>query len=317
MFVQSSGGLRVADEDDEVLRDLMGERTAGPVRLGGMVVGSRRAQPRALNARSVESWIRRSAASMNGLSLGIPGVEDVSPGTHFCALYSGPAERDRLLFPFLEEGLRHGDKCLCLIEGVEPTLVRDRAVGQPGPEHSRRSAQLDVERASEAYLRSGKFSVGDMLGFLSESVDAASGDDFDLLRVAGEMSSVLPGPDWDDLFLYESAVNQAVEGMPAILMCLYDLQKFGADMLIEVLHTHPTVLLDRTVIDNPHYVDPTRYSPPAGFTSGTRYPMVKVGADGQEGAHHGWASLARREHTTGGRRSPTPSCGSPPALRGA
>ena len=65
---------------------------------------------------------------MNGLSLGIPGVGAVSPGMHFCALYSGPAERDRLLFPFLEEGLRHGDKCLCLIDDVEPALVRDVAV---------------------------------------------------------------------------------------------------------------------------------------------------------------------------------------------
>ena len=81
---------------------------------------------------------------MNGLSLGIPGVGAVSPGTHFCALYSGPAERDRLFFPFLEEGLRHGDKCLCLIDDVEPALVRDRAVGQHGPVYSRRSAQPDV-----------------------------------------------------------------------------------------------------------------------------------------------------------------------------
>lgn len=189
---------------------------------------------------------------MNGLSLGIPGVGAVSPGTHFCALYSGPAERDRLLFPFLEEGLRHGDKCLCLIDDVEPTLVRDRAVGQPGPEYSRRSAQLDVERASETYLRSGEFSVEDMMSYLSESVDAAIEDDFDLLRAAGEMS-------W-------SAVNQAVDQMPAILKCLYDLRKFGADMLVEVLHTHPRVLLDRTVIENPHYVDPMEYAPAAGDT---------------------------------------------------
>jgi hypothetical protein len=87
---------------------------------------------------------------MEGLSLGIPGVVDVSPGTHFCALYSAPAERDRLLFSFLEEGLRHGDKCLCLIDDVEPRLVRDRAVGRSGAEHSRRSAQLDVERAPRA-----------------------------------------------------------------------------------------------------------------------------------------------------------------------
>src|SRR6187200_1879748 len=110
---------------------------------------------------------------MSGLSLGIPGVGAVSAGMHFCALYSGPAERDRLLFSFLEEGLRHGDKCLCLIDGVEPALVRDLAVGQPGPNYTRRSAQLDVERASDAYLRSGQFSVEDMMSFLSESVDAA------------------------------------------------------------------------------------------------------------------------------------------------
>jgi DNA-binding CsgD family transcriptional regulator len=227
---------------------------------------------------------------MNGLSLGIPGVGAVSPGTHFCALYSGPAERDRLLFPFLEEGLRHGDKCLCLIDDLEPALVRDLAVGQPGPEYTRRSAQLDVERASDAYLRSGEFSVDDMMSFLFENVDAAIEDKFDLLRAAGEMSWVLPGPPgWEDLFLYESALNDAVEQMPAILMCLYDLQKFGADMLVEVLRTHPKVLLDRTVIDNPHYLHPTESPPAAGVTAAARYPMVKVGTD------HGWASLTGAE----------------------
>jgi DNA-binding CsgD family transcriptional regulator len=233
---------------------------------------------------------------MNGLSLGIPGVGVVQPGTHFCALYSGPDERDRLLYPFLEEGLRQGDKCLCLIDDVEPALVRDRAVGQPGPAYSRRSAQLDVERSSDAYLRSGEFSIADMMSFLSESVDAAIGDDFDLLRAAGEMSWVLPGPPgWDDLFRYESALNNLVEQVPAILMCLYDLQKFGADMLVEVLHTHPKVLLDRTVIDNPHYMDPTEYKPAASAAAAARYPLVKLDADGEEGTDHGWVSLTNAE----------------------
>ena len=233
---------------------------------------------------------------MNSLSLGIPGVGGVSPGAHFCALYSGPAERDRLLFPFLDEGLRHGDKCLCLIDDVDPALVRDRVVGHPGPDYSRRSAQLDVKRASDAYLRSGKFSVEGMMRFLSESVDAAVGEDFDIFRAAGEMSWVLPGPPgWDHLFRYESALNRLVEAVPAIFICLYDLQKFGADMLVEVLRTHPKVLLDRTVIDNPHYVDPTEYSRPSGVTSATRYPMVKVDEDGEVGADQGWASLTEAE----------------------
>jgi DNA-binding CsgD family transcriptional regulator len=232
---------------------------------------------------------------MNTLSLGIPGVEGVSPGTHFCALYSVPIERDRLLFSFLDEGMRHGDKCLCLIDDVEPTLVRDRAVGQPGPGHSRRLAQLDVERASDAYLRSGEFSVADMMSFLSERVDAATGDDFDLLRAAGEMSWVLPGPPgWEDLFRYESALNQLVEQMPAILICLYDLQKFGVDMLVEVLRTHPKVLLDRTVIENPHYLPPTEYLG-ASVAAANRYPMVRVGPSAEGVTDQGWASLTDGE----------------------
>jgi DNA-binding CsgD family transcriptional regulator len=233
---------------------------------------------------------------MNGLSLGIPGVGVVSPGTHFCALYSGPVERDRLLYPFLDEGLRQGDKCLCLIDDVEPALVRHRAVGQPGPDYSRRSAQLDVERSSDAYLRSGRFSVDDMVTFLSESVDAAVADDFDLLRAAGEMSWVLSGPPgWDDLFVYESSLNHVVEQEPALLMCLYDLKKFGADMLVEVLRTHPKVLLDGTVIDNPHYLPPTQYPPAASAAGRSRYPLVRVETDGEEGTDHEWASLTDGE----------------------
>ncbi|MEU6136653.1 MEDS domain-containing protein [Nocardioides sp. NPDC047086] len=233
---------------------------------------------------------------MNGLSLGIPGVGVVSPGTHFCALYSGPAERDRLLYPFLEEGLRRGDKCLCLIDDVEPALVRDLAVGQPGPGFSRRSAQLDVERSSDVYQRSGEFSVDGMVTFLAECVDAAVADDFDLLRAAGEMSWVLPGaPGWDELFVYESSLNHVVEEVPAILMCLYDLKKFGAEMLVEVLHTHPLVLLDGTVIDNPHYVDPTAYQGAASAAAPPRYPLVRVDASDEDEADHGWASLTDAE----------------------
>ena len=231
---------------------------------------------------------------MNGLSLGVPGVGAVGPGTHFCALYSGPAERDGLL-SLLEEGLRHGDKCLCLNDDVEPALVRDLAVGQPGPDDTRRPAQLDVARASDTDLRSGVGSVEDT-SFLPESADAATGDDFDLLQAADEMSRVLPGPPgWEALFLHESAPNDAVEQMPAILMCLYDLQKFGADMLVEVLRTHPTVLLDHTVVDNPLYLPPTESPPPAGLTGATPYPLVKVGTDGEQGTGHGWASLTDAE----------------------
>ena len=139
------------------------------------------------------------------------------------------------------------------------------------------------------------FRAEDMMSFLAESVNAAIGEDFDLLRADGEMSWVLPAPPGAaDLFIYESALNDAVEEMPAILMCLYDLQKFGADMLVEVLRTHPKVLLDRTVIDNPHYVHPSESVPAARVTVAARYPLVNVGTGGEERTD-GWASLTDAE----------------------
>jgi hypothetical protein len=50
---------------------------------------------------------------------GVTGVGNPERGTHLCALYSGPVERDDLLMPFVQAGLREGDKCLCLIDQVE------------------------------------------------------------------------------------------------------------------------------------------------------------------------------------------------------
>jgi DNA-binding CsgD family transcriptional regulator len=234
-------------------------------------------------------------SAAHGVSLGIPGVGGVSPGTHFCALYSGPAERDRLLFPFLEEGLRNGDKCLCLIDDVEPALVRERVLGQPGPGYARRAAQLEVERASDAYLPSGQFSVDDMTSFLEQSMDTAIEADFELFRAAGEMSWVLPGPPGkDDLFRYESGLNRVVQDVPVILMCLYDLGKFGADMLVDVLRTHPVVILDRTVIANPHYVAPQDYER-AARRPGSRWAAAETGADSEAGSDRRWASLTAAE----------------------
>lgn len=231
---------------------------------------------------------------MDVLDLGLPGVGEVGPGTHFCALYSGPAERDRLLFSFLDAGLRHGDKCLCLVDDIEPALVRDHLVGRPGPEYSRRSSQLEVKRASEAYLPTGEFRIDDMARFLIQSVGEATDAHFGLLRAAGEMSWVLPGPPGhEDLFDYESALNGVVDQMPALFMCLYDLNKFGVAMLIEALRTHPKVLLDRTVIDNPHYVPPAAYvRPEAAVPEHTSEPEPGP-ADG--GDDRRWESLTEGE----------------------
>jgi DNA-binding CsgD family transcriptional regulator len=209
--------------------------------------------------------------------MGIPGIDEIRPGTHMCALYSGPAERDRLLFRFLREGIREGHKCLCLIDGAEPASVRDRVANRQNGYSRRESEQLEVDRASDVYLRSGRFSVEQMTSFLSGRLTQAAESAFPLLRAAGEMSWVLPQPQGGkDFFAYESAVNQMIEDKPAVFMCMYDLERCGVSMLVDVLKTHPKVLLDGMVLENHNYLTPKEHLAAESGSPATQYPLATV-----------------------------------------
>jgi DNA-binding CsgD family transcriptional regulator len=115
-----------------------------------------------------------------------------------------------------------------------------------------------------------------MMSFLSGCLSMAAESEFPLLRAAGEMPWVLPQPEGaDDFFVYESAVNKIVEDKPAVFMCMYDLDRFGVSMLVDVLTTHPKVLLGGMVLDNPQYLTPREYLA-AETASAARYPLAKV-----------------------------------------
>jgi DNA-binding CsgD family transcriptional regulator len=212
-----------------------------------------------------------------------------------------------LLLPFLREGVREGHKCLCLVDDVEPATVR-RQVERSGPTgRSQRADLLEVEHASSVYLQSGQFSIEHMTSFLRTSLSEAAEENYPLLRAAGEMSWVLPMPvGADDFFAYESAVNDVVADAAAVFMCLYDLQKFSVEMLVDVLQTHPRVLLDDSLIDNPHYLTPTEYlaSRPASnrtLAAPRNYPLASVPAQSRDAAAQDrWSSLTESETRVAG-----------------
>ena len=209
--------------------------------------------------------------------MGIPDIDEIHPGTHMCALYSGPAERDSLLFSFLREGIREGDKCLCLIDEAEPATVRQQLEAGQNGHAPRRSDQLDVDRIFEVYEQSGRFSVEQMVSFLSGHLSRVAESDFPRLRATGEMSWVLPQPGGaEDFFLYESALNKIIEDKPAVFMCMYDLQRLGVPMLVDVIKTHPKVLLDGMVLENPHYLAPAKSVAAETESAPIRYPLARV-----------------------------------------
>jgi DNA-binding CsgD family transcriptional regulator len=228
---------------------------------------------------------------VTGSSTGVPGVGEVPPGAHVCALYSGPDERDRLLVPFMQEGLRHGDECVCLIDDVEPASMRRRAYGPAGPDDARRSGHLGVYPASDVCPRAGELSAEQAITLLATTLGSSDDGGLPLVRAAAEMSW-LHQPGAKELLGYESAVNQVLAELPALFLCMYDLQRFGVAMLVDVLRIHSTVLLDGTVLHNPHCLAPTDCPQPTPDAV-ARYPLARLpsGPDGDDQ----WLSLTGAE----------------------
>lgn len=175
-------------------------------------------------------------------------------GTHLSTLYSGPAERDMVGFAFRRDGRLHGDRCLCLVDHLEAARVLELTTRQLSAGDAGDSRYPHVHRASDVCLQAGRFSVDRTTSFLADSAAHAAEAGFPHLRVIVEMDWLLRQPQAvDDILLYESAVDQVVEQVSAVVMCVYDLQCLGVEMLVEVLTTHETVFLDGTVLVNPHY----------------------------------------------------------------
>jgi len=123
-------------------------------------------------------------------------------------------------------------------------------------------AQLQPMDSASTYLSGGCFVIEKMIGFWDREMDAAVADQgFGFVRAAGEMTWALRGlPGSHLLMAYEAKLNVFLHRYPQVLLCLYDLEQFSdGQILMEILRTHPTVLLSGQLLDNPWYVEPEEY----------------------------------------------------------
>jgi hypothetical protein len=195
----------------------------------------------------------------NSVALGTNGLS-IAPSTHICAFFRGIAERDEIMVPFLREGLRAGDKCTCIIDdGVD--AVRGALEPIAGMPFVDDRGQLDILSSKETYLRRGTFSTQEMLDYWEDSVSAALGDGgFPFARSAGETTWTLKElPGLFDFMTYEAELNRFLPRYPQVILCLYDLDHFGGEVLIDILKTHPKVLMGNTVLENLYYVPPDEF----------------------------------------------------------
>lgn len=187
------------------------------------------------------------------------GGTPVTTHDHICVFFRGREERDRLLLPYLREGLHAGHACVCATtDGESADLVA--LVAEPDLD----TGLLHAVEPKDSYLKHGAFSPEAML----EQLDGWSTRSFveqgrPFGRAVGDMSWIEPliSPGFmADLLSYESRVTGWLEANPAVGLCLYDLDLFiTADVLMPVIKGHPKVWLDGIIIPNPYYLRPGQH----------------------------------------------------------
>ena len=189
------------------------------------------------------------------------GIDEIAlqPGSHVCAFYRGDSDRDRLLTAYLRAGLTAGDKCICIVDSAYTAKRLESlpgACGELGPS----GGQLDIHLPESTYLAGGEFTTSDMVTFWTESMVKAEIEGYTFCRLVGEMTWALrDAPGVEHLVGYESELNRVTPGYPVIVLCLYDLDLFSGEVVVNIVRTHPQVLIQGILVENPYYLGPDEF----------------------------------------------------------
>jgi hypothetical protein len=99
-----------------------------------------------------------------------------------------------------------------------------------------------------------------MIALLEEAFDSDRQKGFGLTRLWANMEWALKDfPGVHDIFEYESRVNYVLPKNDTVTVCTYDVRRFSASLLIDVLRTHPYAIVGGILQKNSFYVPPDEF----------------------------------------------------------
>jgi hypothetical protein len=180
---------------------------------------------------------------------------------HVCAFFHSKEEEYRVLLPFIKEGFDQGDRAFHIVDPQHRPehLRRLQEVGIDVTE-AQRKGQLEVRRWEDAYLQDGHFDQNRMLALLVEVLNQGKAQGFPLTRGVANMEWALEDrPGVDDIVEYETRLNFVLPKYDDAVCCTYDLARFGANVVMDVLRTHPMVIIGGVLQQNPFFVPPDEF----------------------------------------------------------
>jgi hypothetical protein len=178
---------------------------------------------------------------------------------HACAFFHSRDEYYEVLLPFIKEGVQAGDKAFHVLDESDHAehVSRLNKDGVAVTE-ARESGQLEIRKWEEAYLKPGHFSQDAMLELLEGVLKESKAQGYPMTRLVANM-------EWackhevagvKDIVKYETRLNHFLPNYNDVVVCTYDLNKHSAAVVMDIMRTHPYVLIGGTLHENPYFVSP-------------------------------------------------------------
>lgn len=180
---------------------------------------------------------------------------------HVCAFFNSKEEEYRVLLPFIKEGFERGDKAFHVVDSKHRAAHLKR-LGQAGIDTAAAESEgrLEVRKWEEAYLRDGHFDQKRMVALIEEVLTRGKAEGYPLTRLVANMEWALEDrPGVNDIVEYETRLNHALPKFQDVVICTYDLAKFSATVVMDILRTHPLVIVGGIFQENPFFVPPDQF----------------------------------------------------------
>jgi hypothetical protein len=177
---------------------------------------------------------------------------------HICAFLNGPPDHEAVLEAFEQQGVDVGDRLLYLVDPARSAAPVNRL-----REHGYDVEELLEERRCEVhtwtdtYLRGGGFDQAAMLELLATMLLDTGGPRIRLIADMGWAAD--RGGHGQDLIEFESKANFIHAHHPHVVICTYDTARFDGSFVIDILRTHPMVLIGGLLQENPFFVPPAEF----------------------------------------------------------
>ena len=180
---------------------------------------------------------------------------------HVCAFFNSDEEEYRVLLPFIKDGFECGDKA---VHVVNPGQHHDHMQRLSGAgidaAAARQSGQFELRTNTDTYLRDGRFDQDRMLQAFEDMASGNAKGGFPLSRIVCHMEWAAEDRSHvADLIEFESRVNDVWRRHDDAVICTYDLAKFGGDTVIDIMRTHPMIIIGGILQQNPFYVPPEEF----------------------------------------------------------